>query len=137
MDQAHISTLQTKAVKRDALIVTYIPYDTDLKEDGFIEVASTKESLDLLVVDALFTTEKTFQKHREQFLALNALVQKALLELEKDPKEFYEVIKPYILELSYEDFRASLSDIVWIHKEISPELKKRMQEGHFPTRDLM
>jgi NitT/TauT family transport system substrate-binding protein len=137
MDQAHISILQAKAMKRDTLIVTYIPYDTDLKEDGFMEVASTKESLDLLVVDALFTTEKTFQNHREQFLALNTLVQKALFALEHDPKEFYEAIKPYILELSYEDFRASLSDIIWIHKEISPELKKRMQEGSFPTRDLM
>lgn len=137
MDQPHISTLQANAMKRDTLIVTYIPYDTDLKEDGFIEVASTKESLNLLVVDALFTREKTFQKHREQFIALNKLVEKALLALENDPKEFYEVIKPYMLELSYEDFRASLNDIIWIHKEISPELKKRMQEGSFPTRDLM
>lgn len=137
MDQASISTLQAKAMKRDTLIVTYIPYDTDLKEGGFVEIASTKKSLDLLVVDALFTTEKTFQEHREQFFALNKLVDKALLILENDPKEFYEAIKPYMLELSYEDFKASLSDIVWIHKEISPELKKRMQEGSFPTRDLI
>ena len=60
-----------------------------------------------------------------------------LARLQAIPKEFYEAIKPYMLELTYEDFKTSLSDIVWIHKEISPELKKRMQEGSFPTRDLI
>ncbi len=137
MDQATISTLKAKEMKRDTIIVTYIPYDIELKKSGFNEVASTKDGLDLLVVDALFTTAQKFQEHREQFVALKKLVDDALVALENDPKEFYEVIKPYILELSYEDFTASLHDIIWINKEISSELKKRMQEGSFPTRDLM
>ncbi len=137
MDQASISTLHVKQMKRDTVVVTYIPYDSDLKKHGFTEIASTKDGLELLVVDALFTTERVFQQHREQFVALKKLVDDALLVLENDPKEFYEVIKPYMLELSYEDFIASLADIIWINKELSSELKQRMQEGSFPTRDLM
>ena len=137
LDQANISTLKAEDMKRDTIIITYVPYDVELKADGFREISSTKESLELLVVDALFTTEKTFQQHREQFIALKKLVDKALLVLEKDPEGFYEAIKPYILELSYEEFKASLGDIIWINKEISPDLKKRMQEGNFPTRDLL
>ncbi len=137
MDQATISTLQAKEMKRKSVIVTYIPYDIELAKSGFRELASTKDGLDLLVVDALFTTAQKFQQHRQQFIALKKLVDDALVVLENDPEAFYEAIKPYILELSYEDFIASLEDIVWINKEISSELKKRMQEGNFPTRDLI
>ena len=39
-----------------------------LKKHGFIEIASTKDNLELLVIDALFTTEKMFNKHRNQFI---------------------------------------------------------------------
>ncbi len=137
MDQSTISTLQAKDMKRESVVVTYIPYDIELAQSGFRELASTKDGLDLLVVDALFTTEQKFQQHREQFIALKKLVDDALIVLENDPQAFYEAVKPYMLELNYEDFVASLEDIVWINKEISSELKKRMQEGNFPTRDLM
>ncbi len=137
MDQAQISTLKKKNFKKDVIIVTYIPYDSHLKKNGFQEIASTKDGLDLLVLDALFTTEQTFNKHREQFVALKALVDKAISTLHNDPKEFYEVVKPYMLEVSYKDFHDSLNDIVWINKEMTSDLEKRIQESDFPTRNLL
>lgn len=136
-DQAYISTLHADNMKKETLIVTYSPYNNDLNRYGFKELASTKDGLELLVIDALFTTEKIFYKHHKQFLELKKLVDKAVLALQKDPKEFYETVKPYMLEISYEEFLHSLSDIVWINKEISPELKERMKEANFPTRDLI
>lgn len=137
MDQAQISSLKKKEMKRDALIVTYIPYDIQLKKNGFTEVASTKKSLDLLVIDALFTTEKTFSEHKEQFVALKKLVDDSVVALRENPEEFYETIKPYLLEVSYKDFKDSLNDIIWINKEVSDELVKRIQQANLPTRNLI
>lgn len=136
-DQAFISTLNEKDITKSTIIVTYIPYDKKLKKHGFKNIASTKDNLELLVVDALFTTYKVFNDHKTQFVALKKLVDSAIVELKKNPHEFYKTIKPYMLELSYEEFNNSLGDIIWINKKISTELKKRMQESHFPTNGLL
>lgn len=136
-DQASISALESKDISKRTIIVTYIPYDIELEKRGFKTVASTKESLNLLVVDALFTSEKKFEKHEEQFKKLKVLVDRAVDALRKDPHEFYETVSPYMLEVSYDEFIHSLGDIVWINKNISKELKDRMRESHFPTVGLM
>jgi len=47
------------------------------------------------------------------------------------------MVKPYLLELNYEEFIQSTQDIEWINKNISPELKQRMKESHFPTIGLI
>jgi len=131
-DQTSISTLSSSTVK-NAIIVTYIPYDIELNKHGFKSIASTKDNLNLLVIDAMFTTEKTFSKHQKQFSELKKLVDRAVDVLEKNPREFYKMVKPYLLELNYEEFIQSTQDIEWINKNISPELKQRMKESHFPT----
>ncbi|MFA6138930.1 MAG: hypothetical protein WC667_12725 [Sulfurimonas sp.] len=136
-DQAFITTLTANKIKKSTIIVTYIPYDMELERHGFKNIASTKDNLELLVVDALFTTQKMFNDHKTQFVELKKLVDDALAELEKNPHEFYETIKPYMLELSYEEFTHSLTDITWINKRISTELKERMKESHFPTHGLI
>jgi NitT/TauT family transport system substrate-binding protein len=117
--------------------VTYIPYDSELQKQGFKNIASTKDNLDLLVIDALFTTEKIFNTHHKQLIALKKLVDDAILVLENNPHEFYETVKPYMLELSYDEFVHSLEDIIWLNKNISAELKIRMKEAYFPTRGLI
>lgn len=136
-DQAHISTLEAKKMPAQTLIVTYTPYNIGLERHGFKELASTKESLDLLVVDALFATEAVFYTHRKQFLALKGLVNDALHALKNDPDEFYMTVKPYMLGMSKDAFEKSLEDIVWINNEISEELRERMKEMDFPIRDLI
>jgi NitT/TauT family transport system substrate-binding protein len=136
-DQTQISILDAKNIKKPTIIATYIPYGIALQKQGFTNIASTKDNLDLLVVDALFTTKKVFQNHKNQFTALKKLVDDALAALEKNPKEFYETVNPYMLELSYEEFTNSLKDIIWINKKISAELERRMKESSFPSRHLI
>ncbi len=136
-DQAFISTLSTKDINKATIIVTYIPYDTELEKHGFFSIASTKDNLNLLVVDALFTRQKMFHEHKAQFIALKKLVDTAVEVLEKNPYEFYKTIKPYMMELSYEEFTQSLEDIIWLNKNLSTELKSRMEESHFPTNGLI
>lgn len=136
-DHAFISTLKHSDLKNPTVIVTYSPYNTYLIKNGFQELASTKDGLDLLVVDAMFTTDKTFDEHQHQFLELKKIVDKSLLALEANPKEYYETIKAYLPETSYEEFKDSLEDIVWINKTLSPELEKRLNQANFPLRKII
>jgi len=59
-DQTSISTLSSSTVK-NAIIVTYIPYDIELNKHGFKSIASTKDNLNLLVIDAMFKLKKHSQ----------------------------------------------------------------------------
>lgn len=136
-DQASISTLDSKNIKKGTIVVTYIPYDIELEKHGFKTVASTKDNLNLLVVDGLFTKEKTFEKHEKQFIELKVLVDRAVKALQDNPREFYDTVKPYILEVSFDEFVHSLDDIIWINKNLSDDLKARMKESHFPTAGLI
>lgn len=136
-DQAYISMLKHSDMKNMTLIITYSPYDNYLIKDGFKELASTKDGLDLLVVDAMFTTDKVFDEHQQQFTELKKLVDKSLLALKDNPKEYYEIIKAYLPETSYEEFQDSLEDIVWINKTLSPELEKRLNQANFPIRKII
>ena len=136
-DQISISALKNDAPERLSVIVTYIPYDTPLKEKGFKEILSTKNGFDLLVVDALFTTKETLLLHKKQFRQLKDLTDKAILALHKDPKEFYTTIESYMNGLSYEEFSSGLNDIEWINTKISEELKERMHKASFPIKDLL
>jgi len=136
-DQPQISILNIKNIKKPTIIVTYTPYDIALQKHGFKKIASTKDNLNLLVIDALFATEKIFSNHKHQFVALKKLIDNAIGALEKNPEEFYKTVKPYMPELNYNEFRSSLDGIVWINKTLSTELSKRMQDSSFPSRNLI
>lgn len=134
-DQTKIKLLKT--TNKPTLIVTYNPYNLSLEKQGFKEVASTKNSLNLLVVDALFTRLETLTQHKKQFKELKVLIDKSIEHLHANPKEFYEIVRPYILEIEYDEFLDLMNDIVWINKNISSELQTRMLKSNFPTRDLL
>lgn len=136
-DQAEIATLKKISPKHPAIVVTYIPYNSELEKQGFKQLLSTKESLDILVLDAMFTKVDTLIAHKKQFLALKSYVDKAVLALKKNPKEFFERIKPYLHYLSYEEFASGLNDIEWINKDLPSSLHERMAKTHFSTKDLL
>jgi NitT/TauT family transport system substrate-binding protein len=136
-DQNEIASLKKIDKSTLTLVVTYIPYDSVLKKQGFKKLLSTKESLDLLVVDAMFTKVGTLAKHKEQFLALKSYVNQAIDVLHSDPKAFYKLIEPYMDHMSYDEFITSLNDIQWIHKELSNDLQKRMNTLGFSIKDIL
>lgn len=136
-DQAFIATLSAQKLEKPTLVVTYNPYDLQLRRQGFQELASTDNGLSLLVVDALFTRESAFNRHEAQFRALKQMVDDALVELEKDPQAYYQVISPYLLDISYEDFLWSLETITWLNRDIPEDLKNRLMSAGFPIRALV
>ncbi len=134
-DQASIKLLKNS--DKPTIIVTYVPYNFTLVKNGFKEIASTKDTLDLLVVDAMFTKVEVFNEHKKQFSELKMLVDRSIKSLNKDPKEFYETVKPYMDDLSYEEFTETLNDIEWINSDMSDDLKERLNSSGFPSRDLI
>lgn len=134
-DQAQILGLEKPHTP--ILIATYAPYDSALHAQGFEELASTKEGLDILVIDAMFTTHETLMAHKEQFLAIKGFVHKAIEALHADTKSYYETIAPYLVDISYEAFLDSLEDIKWMNESHFKELKPKMLQAAFPTKDLL
>lgn len=134
-DQAFISELKNS--QNPTIVVTYVPYNIKLEKNGFKNLASTKDNLDLLVIDAMFTTKELFLENKETFIELKKLVDKSIVNLQKDPKEFYETIKDYLPNTDYEEFLKSLDDIIWINKDVSPQIIEKLSNNNFQTRDLL
>ena len=120
-----------------SIIVTYAPYNHELEKQGFTAIASTGQSLKLLVLDALYTNQESYRKHKNQFLALKTLVNRAIKSLEQNPKHYYEKVSPYLEKASYAEFQESLQTIEWLNRSISPSLIDRINEAQFPIRDLL
>ena len=136
-NQAYIATLNTKNIKNNSLVITYIPYNSELEKNGFKELVSTKDGLELFVVDALFVRKEMLLEHKQQFIALKKLVDKAIIKLKEDPYEFYTVVKPYMTDISYEEFQDSLEGIIWINTENSPKFMQRMKTAGIPIEGLI
>ncbi len=134
-DQVGIKQLKMSA--KPTLIVTYVPYNIALEQRGYKPIASTKESLSLVVVDAMFTKKECYLKHKKQFDTLKSLVDRSIESLKHDPKEFYETIRPYILDMSYEEFIDSLEDIRWINRGLDERLRLRLEEAGFTTKGVI
>ncbi len=132
-----VSELKNNLDPGPSIVVTYVPYNHSLEKSGFTTLASTRDGLDLLVLDALYTTKDTFKLHNEQFKQLKSLIDRAIYDLKNHPKQFYERVKPYLENNTYDEFLSSLEDIVWLNNELDPKLVERLDEALFPTRDLL
>lgn len=134
-DQAYISKL--KNINKATIIVTYVPYNKILEKNGFKSLETTKNNYDLLVIDGMITTKETLNENKKTFLELKKLINKAIENLQNDPKEYYETIKDYLIDTNYEEFSESLNDIIWINKNIPEKIIENLSNKNFPTRDLI
>jgi len=136
-DQGRISTLQAKELERPTLITTYFPYNLTLEQHGFRELASTRDNIQLLVIDALYTSQAVLMQHKEQLRQLKGLVDQAIEIARRDPEGFYPVVADFLGRPGLEAFKAGMEDIVWINRSRAPELESRLREAGFPTEDLL
>lgn len=137
IEQSDTSSLKNTDASNPLIAITYIPYDINLRKNGFKEIISTKSGLDLIVLGAVFTHKDELIAHKKQFIALKGLVDDALLALKDNPKEYYETIKPYFEDMSYAEFSKELNDIEWINNDLEQALKIRLQESSFSIKDLL
>jgi NitT/TauT family transport system substrate-binding protein len=136
-EQAQIEFLNSKDMKKPTILVTYVPFNLTLEKNGFEKIVSTKESLDIFIVDAMFSKMDIFHKHKKQFIELKKVINKSIENLEENPKEYYEKIKPYIKNITYSEFQSMQNDILWLNKKLSPIIKNRLSEMNFPSRDII
>lgn len=135
--QDEIQLLKNMDESLPTLIVTYDPYNMALEKNGFTQIASTKNNNDLFVVDAMYVSSKIFYDKKETFEKLNAVVERSISALQKNPKDFYQKVKPYLDNPTYDEFTQMLENIKWIHQTPSQQLQKRMEEIQFPSKDIM
>ena len=100
--------------KNPSLVVSYEPFASTLQAKGFKIIDSSKNS-NLLIVDVLYLKNGKAEENIKRLQKLNIVIHNAMLELKKDPKTFYLVVKPYLDGESYEEFLLSLKNIEFIN----------------------
>lgn len=135
-NKSQVSISNLKNDKKDViLIVTYHPFDNELKKQGFKEILSTSSGLDIVVIDALFAEERIIHGKEKQTASLVWYFNISVDRLHKDPKEFYEVVKGYIPEYTYEEFLQTTKDIKWINRTVDKELLDRLKAYNITPHD--
>lgn len=132
-----VTTIKNNKTTNPTLITTYNPYNFELENHNFIVLASTKDITDIMVLDALYVTKNSLEANQNTYLKLKKVINQALTDLEKDPKNYYNLVKSYIENPSYEEFSASLMDIEIITMPIPESIALKMKQMNFPSKDLM
>lgn len=121
---------------RPIIIVTYTPYNIFLEKIGFKEILSTKTSDDIFVVDGLFTTQSALTHHREQFNDIVRYISLANKALDANPREYYNTIRPYLGDVTFEEFEESLTDIKILNETNSKDIVDRLSREGMDVREL-
>jgi NitT/TauT family transport system substrate-binding protein len=134
-DQAQIQNIKYDNSK-DIIIVTYTPNDITLLEEGFQEVASTRDTDTLLVVDAIATSRSTFQREKKRLKKLKKIIDKSIQEIMADKITAHELTQKYLNNISYKEFVNSIKSIKWIN-EPSEELLLKIDKMGYKKEDLL
>lgn len=135
--QSEIGKLIASKSGKPMIAITYSPNDTLLKKQGFFEIASSKSD-DYLVVDAFYLSRKTGVAHAAQTKALREALTRSVAVYHRDPKGFYEKVKPYLGGVSYEEFTTMIRSIQWTdNHQLSSKMLQQLQKNHFPTQELL
>lgn len=125
--QTAISDLKNNP-KENMMIVTYHPFDIQLKKNGFREILSTSSGVDIIVVDLFMAKNSIIVNKPKKIKTLVWYFNVATDKLENDPLEFYNTVRAYIPEYTYEEFLKTTKNIKWINRNIEPELVIRLKE---------
>ena len=136
-DQSNLSRLKANEINNPTIIVTYTPYNNILEKNYFRELSSTKKSDDLLIIDGMYVKKDFYYENKETFVKLKKLVDDSIINLQNNPKEFYNTVKPYLTNISYEEFLSSLNDIIWLNKDIPTNILEKLDNSNFKTKDLI
>ncbi len=135
-DQAKMAQLQAK--NTPMLLISYEPYASNIQKNGFKKISSTKELKSISVIDAIFIDERVMEGNEKEIKHLQEVFNRAVLALKSNPKEYYETIKGYLENQTYEEFINSLNGIEWVDdKEKSQKNKEYLQKQKIPVDKLL
>lgn len=135
--QDEIKLIKLPSVSNPVLIVTYDPYNFELIKNGFQELATTQNNSDLFVVDAIYVSSEFFETHREQFIRLRLILNRAISVLHNNPKHYYETVKAYLDNPTYDEFIHMNNNIIWLSKNIEESDRQKMAKIQFPIKDVI
>jgi NitT/TauT family transport system substrate-binding protein len=133
-DQTSISVM--KASEAPTILISYEPYATAISKNGFTKISSTKELSNIEVIDAIFLDERVVDGNEKELAHLKQMFDKAVLSLKKDPKEFYNTVKGYLENQTYEQFVISLDGIEWLNNKPNQEVINYLKKQNIPTDKL-
>lgn len=135
IDQKQSSNIKNN--KNDAIIiVTYIPFNYDLEKSGFNIILSTKDRHDILVIDGLYVDKVFFENNRKEFIELIKHLNTANDVLNKNPREFYNQIKPYLKNTTYDEFITNMNDITILDSKNSTAIKNSLKNDKILFLDI-
>lgn len=137
IDSSQKSMEAASKSNRPIVMVTYEPYISKIKANGFHVIASTRTLKTVHVVDALFAKESSLEEHHEEYEQLKHIFDRALAQMRKDPKEFYITISGYLEGQSYDDFLLSAQNIKWIDNDIPVSITKTFHQQNIPMDKLL
>ncbi len=82
----------------------------------------------------MFTTNDILIKYKDELKELKKIIDIAIDDLEKDEKAYYDLIKDYLYDTSFEEFQQSLSNIKWINKSIDQKYFRLSKRAQFPNK---
>jgi len=129
LDQQQIQNVENRQNKA-IIIVSYSPYDIALQSKGFHTIASTRDINTLLVIDALCVRNNIIEAYPKRLQELKDVIDRAIEDIKTDPKGVHQTIRSYLGDISYEEFKESLSMIKWINHPSKEEIRSINQMGY-------
>lgn len=118
------------------IIVTYNPHDLMLRKQGFATVAGSKDD-SYLVVDGVYVSGRLYRENPEPIRQLGAIFRRAVQAYRDDPRGFYQTVRPYLGNPSYDEFVQMRQNVQWFEGELSVPMRRGLERIGFPTRELI
>lgn len=133
--QDEMARLHASDQNPPTIIITYNPHDLALKAQGYFEIANSKDNR-YLVVDAVYVSKKRYSENPDAYQKLSDAIRRSHEAYEQDPRKFYENVKPYLGNPSYDEFMQMQRNIEWIDTP-SKEILQRLGKIRFPLNGLI
>jgi NitT/TauT family transport system substrate-binding protein len=134
-DQKKMSSVKNEKNKA-IVIVTFIPYNFAIQQNGFKEIASSKDIDTLLVIDSLCADKSLLLKDGARLKKFKKIIDDSIVKIKKETKATYEVVAPYLGDMSYKEYLDALGTIKWINHP-SKKLLKYMQKLGYQEKYLV
>lgn len=131
-----MSRLKTSASEPPVMAITFNPYNLPMMKNGFQEIVSTKDER-YLIVDGVHGKRSYILQHKEKIALLNKVMADAEAAYKKDPKAFYEKVKAYLNNPTYEEFEMMVGNIEWIFPYPTPIVLDQLKSIGYETKDLI
>lgn len=115
------------------VVVSYAPYSNQLIANGYKPIDTTNNKNSFRFVDAMFINESRITGRSDDINQLKSAIERAKKDLSSNPREFYEVVRPYLEGQSYEEFIASIQDLEWADDKNNVRLMNHLRSNKIDT----